>query len=154
MRQDTSGPCLRVVILKSAAEPLLGIPFGTQLIQGAYDWVIPMRPLGAFLFLALTTTLMLAAGVCLLFAPHATFARARAAQSVSASLAAVHGSVGAFLVFMVTLAVLMLLAIMAFVLGFLILIPVLTGAVKAAYGDVFLADRTGPESLAPNAPDA
>ncbi len=136
-------PLLGSAILWGAADPLLGIPFGTELVFGASELVIRVRPLGAFLFLALTVTVMLAVWACLLFAiPQVIHARATIGQALRTSLSAVHDNLGAFLVFFVTQAVLALLAVMAFGLGLLVLVPVLAGAVMAAHDCLFASSMT------------
>lgn len=134
-------PCLGSAVLGSVAHSLLGIASGTQIVFGAHDWVINTRPVGAFLFLALMITVMFANWACLLFAiPRVLFAGEAIGNALRASLAAVHDSLGAFLVFVATQALLVILAMMAFGLGLLVLVPVVAGAVIAAHDGVFPAE--------------
>lgn len=131
-------PLIAALVLAVAAGLLLAQPEQLQLIVGV-ELPGPRRePWQPFAFFALAAALLLAALTLLLFAlPRVVVARTPLARGLADSLHAVHDNVGAFLVFTCTVAMLGLLAFVPFGLGFLVLLPVLAGAVHAAHHEVF-----------------
>jgi len=111
---------------------------GTGAAAGSRDAALGVLAGGGLTLMALGVILGIVVGALMLFAiPRVMFNAASPATAVKESLQASIGNIGAFIVFAIVYLLLSIVAAIPLGLGFLILIPVMAGAVYAANKEVF-----------------
>lgn len=105
---------------------------------GAQDAVTGASVMGGLLFLLISLLISLVTGALLLFAmPRVMLGLATPVDAITQSMVAVRDNLAAFLVLAGIYIILAIIATIPFGLGFLVLLPVIAGAVHAAHREVF-----------------
>lgn len=111
---------------------------GTGGMHGPEGPMMGVFAVGGFVFLAASLVLGLATGALLMFAiPRVMLNLATPVDALTQSAVAVRDNLAAFLLFAGVYIVLAIVAMIPFGLGFLVLLPVVAGAVHAAHRQVF-----------------
>lgn len=127
---------------------------GTAALTGSGGAAAGMAVGGGLFMFLIMMLLGFVVGALMLFAiPRVMFGHAEPIPAVKLSLEASLANIGAFFVFVLLYMVFAILAMIPFGLGFLILLPVMAGAVYSANKEVFGAgERTEEHPVAPAAP--
>lgn len=111
---------------------------GTALMTGSADVGAGMLVGGGLIFILVSLVIGIIVGALLMFAvPRVMFGHAEPIPALKESLQAVLANIGAYVVFALIVFLLSILAAIPFGLGFLILMPVMAGAVYSANKQVF-----------------
>jgi len=127
---------------------------GTAALTGSGGATVGMAVGGGLLMFLVMLVLGFVVGALMLFAiPRVIFGHAEPIPAVKESLEASLANIGAFLIFALLYMVFAILAMIPFGLGFLILLPVMAGAVYSATKEVFGAgERTEEHNVTPAGP--
>lgn len=147
-----AGPMLMLGLVPLAAMLLTGV-IAAAVMSGAADahmgsgsGGMGMMAGGGMIMMLVSPLIGLISGALLLFAiPRVMFGLDTPMAAVQASFRAVLDNIGAYILLAVIYFVLAILASIPFGLGFLVLMPVMAGAVYAAHAEVF-AEHKAPES--------
>jgi len=143
-------PLIAAMISGALAVALFAGAAGTGMMTGSEDAAMGMMAGGGLAVLGIAILIGLVVGALLLFAvPRVMFAAAEPITALKESLQAVLGNIGAYIVFAVVYIVLAIIATIPFGLGFLVLIPVVAGAVYSANKQVFGEEAGAPAGNEP-----
>lgn len=160
---DRTVPMILLGLVPLAAAILTGIltaglvagTMGTAAMTGSESAAMGMMAGGGLVLFLITIVVGLVVGALMLFAiPRVMFGQAEPIPAVKESVEAVLGNIGAYLVFALIYIGLAILAMIPFGLGFLILMPVMAGAVYSANKQVFGASDPTTEMPSQPAPDS
>ena len=128
-----TGPMLALGMVPLAASVLMTL-FTVVMLTGAEG----LNPVSGLLYAVIAVGVALATAALLLFAiPRVLLGQAVPFDAIQQSAVAVRDNLGAFLVLIAVYAVLSIIAAIPFGLGFLIVLPVMAGAVHAAHREIF-----------------
>lgn len=145
-----AGPTLMLGLVPLGAAVLTGV-VAAGVMSGASGGAMGrgadgmgMMAGGGMLMVLISLLIGLVSGALLLFAiPRVMFGLDAPMAAIQASFRAVLDNIGAYIVLAVIYFLLAILAAIPFGLGFLILMPVMAGAVYAAHGEVFADGAMG-----------
>ncbi len=141
-----AGPMLMLGLVPLAAAVLTGVlaagvmsgTAGTGMASGSGGMGMDMMAGGGLLMMLISLLIGLVSGALLLFAiPRVMFGLDAPMAAIQASFRAVLDNIAAYIVLAAIYFVLAIVAAIPFGLGFLVLMPVMAGAVYAAHADVF-----------------
>ena len=131
-------PLVAAILSGVLAMVIVGGAVGVGAASGSEGAAAGMAAGGGLLVMLLTIAIGLVVGALLLFAiPRVMFGLAAPGQAIAESVQATLANIGAYLVFAIVYVLLSIVAAIPLGLGFLVLIPVMAGAVYAAHGAVF-----------------
>jgi uncharacterized membrane protein len=131
-------PLVAAILSGVLAAMLIGGAAGVGAASGSEGAAVGMAAGGGLVAMLLSFVIAVVVGALLLFAiPRVMFGLAPPGQAIGESLQATLANIGAYLVFAVIYLVFAIIAAIPLGLGFLILIPVMAGAVYSAHRAVF-----------------
>lgn len=131
-------PLAAAIITTILAAGLIFGTVGTAAVTGSEGAAMGMLAGGGLMLFLISVIIGLIVGALLIFAiPRVMFGHAEPIPAVKESLQAVLSNIGAYIVFGLIYIGLAILAMIPFGLGFLILMPVMAGAVYSANKEVF-----------------
>lgn len=137
-----AGPMLMLGLVPLGAAVLTGV-LAVGVMSGAGGGGMGMMAGGGMLMMLISLLIGLVSGALLLFAiPRVMFGLDAPMAAIQASSRAVLDNIAAYIVLAVIYFVLAIIAAIPFGLGFLVLMPVMAGAVHAAHAEVFAAQAT------------
>jgi len=146
-------PVIAGIITAILVGVLVAGAMGTGAATGSGDAAMGMLAGGGMALTLIGVIMGIVVAALLLFAiPRVMFGAASPGAAIKESLQASIGNIGAFVVFAIIYIVLSIIAAIPLGLGFLVLIPVMAGAVYSANKDVFGADGDAMEPEAGAAP--